>query len=111
MRRVYTLLLVVVSWAIFAVEDLGRLGIYLKAMFGGAEGGLTGGAVEYYFFSYLPILAIAAVASTPLAAALWKRLPERPMKVLLPFLLLAGLISSTAYLVDAIYNPFLYIRF
>jgi len=110
-RRVYTLLLVVVSWAIFAVEDLGRLGIYLKAMFGGAEGGLTGGAVEYYFFSYLPILAIAAVASTPLAAALWKRLPERPMKVLLPFLLLAGLICSTAYLVDATYNPFLYFRF
>lgn len=110
-RRIYTLLLVVVSWAIFAVEDLGRLGIYLKAMFGGAEGGLTGGAVEYYFFSYLPMLAIAAVASTPLAAALWKRLPERPMKVLLPVLLLAGLICSTAYLVDATYNPFLYFRF
>ena len=32
-------------------------------------------------------------------------------KVVLPVVLLAGLILSTAYLVDATYNPFLYFRF
>ena len=31
--------------------------------------------------------------------------------VLLPLLVLAGLLVSTAYLVDATYNPFLYFRF
>ena len=61
--------------------------------------------------SYLPMLIIAAVASTPLAAKLWKKLPIRAVKVALPVLLLAGLIFSTAYLVDATYNPFLYFRF
>ena len=57
------------------------------------------------------MLIIGAVAATPLATKLWKKLPEKPMKVVLPAVLLAGLILSTAYLVDATYNPFLYFRF
>ena len=35
----------------------------------------------------------------------------KAVKVVLPVVLLAGLIFSTAYLVDATYNPFLYFRF
>ena len=110
-QHAYTLLLVAVSWAIFAVEDFSQLGAYLKAMFGLAGGGLTDAAAWYYFRSFLPVLLISAVASTPLAARLWRRLPERSMRLLLPVLLLAGLVFSTAYLVDATYNPFLYFRF
>ena len=49
------------------------------------------------------------VASTSLGAKLWQKLPGR--KILGPALLLAGLILSTACLVDATYNPFLYFRF
>ena len=110
LQHLYTLFLVLVSWAIFAVEDFGHMGAYLKAMFG-LGGGLTNDNVSYYFFSFLPMLIIAAVASTPLAAKLWKRLPEKPRLALLPILLLAGLVFSTAFLVDATYNPFLYFRF
>lgn len=77
LQHLYTLFLVLVSWAIFAVEDFGHMGAYLKAMFG-LGGGLTNDNVSYYFFSFLPMLIIAAVASTPLAAKLWKRLPESP---------------------------------
>ena len=86
------------------------MGAYLKAMFG-LGGGLTNDNVSYYFFSILHMIIIAAVASTTLAAKLWKRLPEKPRLALLPILLLAGLVFSTAYLVDATYNPFLYFRF
>ncbi len=111
LQHLYTLFLVLVSWAIFAVEDFGQMGAYLKAMFGLAGGGLTNDNVSYYLLSFLPMLIIAAVASTPLAAKLWKRLPEKPRLALLPILLLAGLVFSTAYLVDATYNPFLYFRF
>ena len=110
-QHLYTLFLVLVSWAIFAVEDFGHMGIYLKAMFGFAPGGLTSPSVGYYFASFLPTLLIGCVASTPLAAKLWRKLPERPMKVALPVLVLAGLVLCTAYLVDASYNPFLYFRF
>ncbi len=110
-QHVYTLFLVLVSWAIFAVEDFSHMGMYLRAMFGFAPGGLMNGAVGYYFSSFLPMLIIGCVASTPLAAKLWSKLPEKTMKVVLPVLLLGGLIFSTAYLVDATYNPFLYFRF
>ncbi|WP_186565469.1 MBOAT family O-acyltransferase [Lawsonibacter celer] len=111
LQHLYTLFLVVVSWAIFAVEDFGHMGGYLKAMFGMAGGGAANDNFLYYLLSYLPMLIISCVACTPLAARLWRRLPERSMRLILPVLLLAGLIFSTAYLVDATYNPFLYFRF
>ena len=109
--HVYTLFLVLVSWAIFAVEDLGQLGGYLSAMFGAAQGGAYNGEFFYYLSSYLPTLVVLALASTPLAAGLWGRLSLRKRQVLLPLLILAGLLLCTAYLVDATYNPFLYFRF
>ena len=55
LQHLYTLFLVLVSWAIFAVEDFGHMGAYLKAMFG-LGGGLTNDNVSYYFFSFLPRL-------------------------------------------------------
>lgn len=44
-------------------------------------------------------------------AGLWRRLPGRAQRILLPAAALAGLLLCTAYLVDATYNPFLYFRF
>ena len=110
-RHAYTLLLVAVSWAIFALEDFGQLGAYLAVMFGLAGRSLTDGAFFYYLCSYLPVLVLACLASTPLARRLWHRAPARAVQAALPVLLLAGLLLSTAYLVDATYNPFLYFRF
>ena len=110
-QHIYTLFLVLVSWAIFAVEDFSHMGSYLKAMFGMAPGGGADSNFFYYLAAYLPILIIAAVASTPLMAKLWKKLPKKVILVLLPILVLLGLLISTSYLVDATYNPFLYFRF
>lgn len=110
-QHLYTLFLVVVSWAIFAVEDFSHLIPYLGAMFGRAGGGLADGAVFYYLRSYGISLLTACFASTPLGARLWARLPSRVRGAALPVLLLSGLLLSTAYLVDATYNPFLYFRF
>ena len=52
-----------------------------------------------------------AIACTPVLKELYTRLPERLRGVLTPLLVLAALVLSTAYLVDATYNPFLYFRF
>ena len=54
--RIYTLFLVVVSWAIFALEDFGHLTGYLKVMFGLGGVPVTDGAFGYYLASYLPSL-------------------------------------------------------
>ena len=105
----YVLFVVLIGWALFAVEDTGRLGTYLAACFGGAP--LASAADGYYFRSYLPLLLILTAAATPLGKRLWDRMGERARGVLLPLLTLAGLTLCAASLVDASYNPFLYFRF
>ena len=84
---------------------------YLRVMFGLAGAPLADGALGYYLTSYLPILCVAAVASTPLAARLFHKLPGLPAKAVETALIVAGLVVCTAYLVDGTYNPFLYFRF
>ena len=111
LRHLYTLFLVAVSWAIFAVEDFSQLGSYLKVMFGLGGVPLMDAKLGYYVTSYLPILLVAAVASTPLGAKLYHKLKPRAAEVVCTVLVLAGLVVCTAYLVDGTYNPFLYFRF
>ena len=108
-QHVYTMLVVLIGWALFAVEDMGRLGGYFGALFG--VDGLYSPLDGYRLRTYLPTLVILAVGSTPLMQKLWDRLGEKVRSVLLPVLVLAALILCTASLVDAGYNPFLYFRF
>ena len=110
LRHGYALVLILVGWAIFALEDFSAMGGYLGAMFG-ACAGLWNGFASYYLAGFLPLLLAAGVASTPLPSTLWHKLPLGARQVLSSVLLLAGLVWSTAYLVDGTYNPFLYFRF
>jgi alginate O-acetyltransferase complex protein AlgI len=107
----YTLILVLISWALFAITDFSSLLAYWKVMFGFGGVPLVNETFFYFLKSYLPLLAVAAVASTPLAKNLYGKLPRRAAELSGAILLLAGLILSVAYLVDGTYNPFLYFRF
>ena len=108
-RHIYTMLIVLIGWALFAVEDMGRLGSYFYSLFGG--GGFYSPGDGYRLWSYLPTLVILTVGSTPLMGKLWDKLGDRARSVLTPVLVLGALILCTASLVDAGYNPFLYFRF
>ena len=108
-RHIYTMFIVLIGWALFAVEDMGRLGAYFSSLFGG--GGWFSAVDGYRLRTYLPTLAILAIGSTPLMGKLWDRLGEKTRAVLQPLLVLGALILCTASLVDAGYNPFLYFRF
>ena len=109
--HIYTLLLVMVSWAIFALEDLGQLGGYLRVMLGLGGVPLADGTFGYYLGCYLPILCIAALAATPLGASLYRRLGRRGQQAACGVLVAGGLVVCTAYVVAGTYNPFLYFRF
>ncbi|MBR2934151.1 MAG: MBOAT family protein [Oscillospiraceae bacterium] len=109
--HIYTLFLVLVSWAIFAIEDFGHLTAYLKVMFGLGGVPLADGALGYYLTSYLPILLVSAAASTPLGVMTYRKLKPRTQQVACTLLVVAGLVVCTAYLVASTYNPFLYFRF
>ena len=109
LRHIYAMVVVLLGWALFAVESMERLGEYLFACFGGAV--FFDSATAYHLISYLPMLVILSVAATPLGKNLWNKLSERVQDLLTPVLLLAALVLCTASLVDASYNPFLYFRF
>ncbi len=109
--HIYTMFFILVSWAIFALEDFSHLTGYLKVMFGLGGVPLVNDNLGYYLTSYLPILAVAALASTPLGVTVYRRLPQWAARCLCTVLVVAGLVICTAYLVDGTYNPFLYFRF
>ena len=109
LTHVYTMAVVLTGWALFAVEYMGQLGGYFRALFGGAPAVNAGDL--YQLRSYLPMLVILTIGSTPLMKRLWERLGERARSVLTPVLMLGALVLCTASLVDASYNPFLYFRF
>ena len=110
LAHVYALLVAVVGWMLFQLNTVGEVTRYWGAMFG--AGGVFALAQDaFHARSYAVILIVAAVAATPLPKKLYERIPEKVRSVLTPVLTALCLVVSTAYLVDATYNPFLYFRF
>ena len=109
-RVVYSMFIVIIGWVIFSIEDLSSFTAYIGAMFGASGTGAVWSDV-YYLLSYLPLIVVMALASTPLAKTLYLKLGERARGVFCLCAVIAGLVLCTAYLVDATYNPFLYFRF
>ncbi len=113
--HIYTLFLVIVSWAIFAIDDMSRLGQYLGAMFG-AGGALYDNGSLYLLATNAILFVILVIASTPapsiLASKLMTKLGDKPTAAIIQNAAFIGIfVISLAYLVDATYNPFLYFRF
>ena len=110
-RHLYTLFFVVVGWVIFACDDLGLLGSYLKAMFGiGVPGGNA--LALYEWDVQAPFLAILLIAATTIPARIAKQLTREDQRPPLLMVYTVGLlVLSLAFLVSGSYNPFLYFRF
>ena len=110
--HVYALALVTVSWTLFAFPDLSAGLGWLKAMFSGT---LADGSSLYLLATYGPMLALCALAATPLGKGLYARLNARLGRRALAGADCGGLVCllamSMAYLVSGSYNPFLYFRF
>lgn len=110
----WTGLCVLVGWVLFAFEDIGHGIAYLGTMFGvGAS--LGGSKALYQLTSYLPLLAVCAVAATPIGSQLYKKINEKWKTGALAAVDVAGISGIAflciAYLISGSYNPFLYFRF
>ncbi len=109
--HIYTMVMVCISWVIFALEDLGRMVDYFRVLFGCGGVPFWNSTASYYLHSNLFLLVAAAIASTPLAVKFYRRLPQRALPAVEIALVLLAVILCTAYLVAGTYNPFLYFRF
>ena len=108
---VYTLLVAVCGWVLFDLPSLSAAGSYYGAMFGFAGGGLSVASDLFYLREYGAVFLVCALACTPLGKTLYEKLSDKAKAWLTPVMIAAVLVLSTAYLVDATYNPFLYFRF
>ena len=125
--HIYTLVIVWVGWALFAFDDMGKVLQYMKAMFGLSGAGFVNGETLYLLVSYGVMLVVLILASTPYPKVwagkvmTWLEgrkpvnaklsLGSTVSTVLQLAVVAVVFIISTAYLVDATYNPFLYFRF
>ena len=111
LATVYTLVVAICGWVMFDLPSMGAAIRYYGAMFGGGAGLLPNASDLFYLRNYAAVFLVAIFAATPLGKRLYARLGERAQAVLAPVLIVVVLVMSTAYLVDATYNPFLYFRF
>ena len=112
-RHLGTLLLVLIGWVIFRVEDVGALGGVFSEMFTFR----SGGTADWFLFNAnalqgLCVLPVAVIACLPLRRLLRARFGEKPWLEAAgrAWALLIWLLSL-AMLLGESYNPFIYFRF
>lgn len=110
-QHIYTLFIIIIGWGLFYFTDVGQLGEFMVDLFNFGNG-ICGDQAFNLIMSNLPMLIIAAVASTPLATTLYTRFEHTRFMWIPETLYCMGILAvSTASLVNQSYNPFLYFRF
>lgn len=117
--HLYSLILIVLGWVIFALTDFGQMREYMQVMFGGTAD-FVDGNFKYLAWSRIWVLIACTIGSTPLVKLVCGRIAgtlsgvkngEVILGVLETVVLLSILALSIAFLVSGSYNPFLYFRF
>ncbi len=111
LQHIYTIFIVIIGWGLFYFTDMAQLGDFMLDLFNFGNG-LCGDQAFNLIICYLPIIIIAAIASTPLATKLYMGVNQTKFIWIAETLFcVVILVISTASLVDQSYNPFLYFRF
>ena len=114
--HIYSLILIVIGWVIFAVDDMGQVAAYRGMMLGSSQIFIDD-AFVYFFESRIWLLIACVIGSTPLPKIVCSIIAEKleDREVLLGTIetvLFMGIFAlSMAFLVSGSYNPFLYFRF
>ena len=114
LSHIYAMIVVYGGWLLFAWEDITQHRVFLKAMAGMAEAGLSRNAAMNMFVSNVVLLIVLIIGSTdiPARAGAWICNKNEICKGLLQAVFVAVVfIISVSYLVNGTYNPFLYFRF
>ena len=110
LQHCYTMLLVMVGWALFSNTEINQAWLYIRNLFGFGVSGWMDSTALYDLHGNLLLLFIAVICCTPLARGWWQTILQHKPKSAAICLVMIFL-TSTAYLVYSSYNPFLYFRF
>ncbi len=75
-QHIYALFFVIIGWGIFYFTDIKQLGSFFADLFNFSNG-IIGSQALTLLLSYLPILIVAAIASTPLGSKIYNRFKEK----------------------------------
>ncbi len=106
----YMLLVIPLSWMLFAITDFSQLGVFFSRLFalnGSFAGPFAGDWLEP-LRDYGPLLAACALFCTPLPDKVWKKIEHTPLA---PVILLAIFWGAVYCLYKGLNDPFLYFRF
>lgn len=116
LKRVYTLLIVVLGFVLFNAADIAQAGQDIAGMFGFAGVPFCNTETLYYLGSFGFLFVLSLIGATPLVKNVATKLAvhkktETIIAIVEPIVLLVLLAVCSAYLVDGSFNPFLYFRF
>lgn len=108
--HIYTLILIPITWVVFAITDMSQLSAYLGNMFGMYRETALVGTQQFvrYLKEYWALLIACIVFATPFPAKLYNKFRDRWFTVV--FLLIIFWFSVYEIMVGN-NNPFLYFRF
>ena len=110
--HIYTIILILIGWVIFAFEDLGEIEAYLYAMFN--VNNFVNNETLYYLKNYGLIMILGIICSTLLANKVidkFNKANNKGFKIIEVIVYMTIFILCTANLVSDSFNPFLYFRF
>lgn len=112
--NMFTNILVVIGF-VFFYNEKNILDIFIK-MFTGRGISFTNVSTNYYLLNYLVLLIISFIACTPLLKNIINKCKKNKnlnivISIVEPIVLIGLLVLSTAFIVDASSNSFLYFRF
>lgn len=108
--KIYVLFIVMISFIIFSIEDSSKFFNIISGLFGINNNPILSLESIYYFKSYLVILIIGIIGSSPIPKKLVNK-NNKFINIIEPIFLLTILIISTSFIINSSYNPFLYFRF
>ena len=109
--HLYTIVLFVIGWAIFAYPDFANGSYYVSVLCG--AGKFADGNTVYYLTNYISVLIIGGIFATSAPKKLYKKLVKSKSAdtVFQVIFTVIVMVLSVAFLVSDSYNPFLYFRF
>ena len=121
LTRIYTLLIVMISFVIFNGESMSQIMQNIGGLIGINVSAFASVESLYYLKSYLIVILIGVIGSTPILKNWVNKFSEeqtntnkkmnKVVNALEPIFLLLILTICTSYIIDGSFNPFLYFRF
>lgn len=108
---IYTFPVVLMGWGLFYYTDMSRLLMFFESLFGLNGVGFTDFSTMNLWLENLPLLIIAAIASTTLGVRIFKKANQKVRLPLTFAYVTVILLLCTQVLVGQTYNPFIYFRF